>query len=78
MSDKVSTMDKINDILFASLDSWVVKLHNDHLWDQIHNVTIAHDPAVGTRPSNAFATVGFVNKLMVDEVHAELIDQGMI
>ena len=75
-----SVCDKINDLSLASLDrrAWGVRGHNDHLWDQIHNVTVAHNPRKGTRPDNAFASVGFVTELMVDEVHAELVDQGMI
>jgi hypothetical protein len=71
-------MDKINEISLAALHGKGVQLHSDHLWDQVHNVTMAHSPDKHVRPDNKFASLGFVHELMVDEVHTELVETGMI
>ena len=77
-SGSKSMLDKMNDLSLAALTQWGVRAHNDHLWDQVHNCSLAHNPRRGVRPDNQFVELGFVFQLMLDEVHDELHDQKLI
>jgi hypothetical protein len=73
----MTEVDQINELSLSAMHNWGVRVHNDHLWEQIHSITVAHNPGKA-RPDNKFATIGFVNQLMIEEVHGQMVDQGFI
>jgi len=68
---------QVNELSFSSIINWGVQVHNDDLWNKIHDVTIAHSPEK-RRPVNKYATTGTVFELMIEEVYSDIVNCRMI
>jgi len=74
----VNTIEKINELSLASLGQWGVEIVNDNLWECIHDLTVAHTPTRIRQMPNRFIGVDDVAVMMIDEVHGDIVDQGLI